>query len=149
MIWAAFYQAKKIPTKSVDHRLDSLRYQELLQDRLVPFYNRNRRLRLIFMQDNAPCHASRSTKGWLNARNIAILDWPSNSPDLNPIENLWGIMVRRIYADGRQYQTRNELQGAIEQAWTEINQETMDNLVLSMENRIFQVINRNGGHTDY
>lgn len=145
MMWAAFCRAERLPMKSVGHRLDSIRYQELLQLRLAPFYNRRRRNRHEFMQDNAPCHASRSTMNWLNQRNIRVLEWPSNSPDLNPIENLWGIMVRHIYAEGRQYQSI----AALQQAWNDINQETIDNLILSMDNRMFQVINRNGGQTDY
>jgi hypothetical protein len=85
----------------------------------------------------------------LTARNINILPWPAYSPDLNPIENLWGILVRRIYAENRQFQTREELQEAILEAWEEIDQRTIDNLVGSMPNRLFQLIQCNGGPIDY
>ena len=101
------------------------------------------------MQDNAPIHVSRSTKAWLRRKNIPLLDWPANSPDLNPMENLWGILVRRIYAENKQYQSVGELKMAIVAAWQSVEQEVIDNLVLSMDNRIFQVINRNGGPIDY
>ena len=73
----------------------------------------------------------------------------ANSPDLNPIENIWGILLRRIYAENKQYQSKEELKQAIQQAWEDLDQETIDNLILSMPNRLFQVINRNGGPTDY
>ncbi len=42
----------------------------------------------IFQQDVAPAHTAKSTKSWLNGHGVSVLDWPANSPDLNPIENL-------------------------------------------------------------
>ncbi len=42
----------------------------------------------IFQQDLAPAHTAKSTKSWLNDHGAGVLDWPANSPDLNPIENL-------------------------------------------------------------
>ncbi len=44
----------------------------------------------IFQQDLAPVHTSKSTKSLLNEHGVGVLDWPANSPDLNPIENLLG-----------------------------------------------------------
>ncbi len=43
----------------------------------------------IFQQDLAPAHTAKSTKSWLNDHGVGVLDWPANSPDLNPIENIW------------------------------------------------------------
>jgi len=58
-------------------------------------------------------------------------------------------MVRRIYDDNRQYQTVDELKEAILQAWNSIPEEIIQNWVASMQNRVFQVINRSGHVTDY
>ena len=102
-----------------------------------------------FQQDNAKIHVSRSTKRWFEAQNIPLLDWPNRSPDLNPMENLWAILARRVYANNKQYETVQELKDAITTAFAELDQEVIDNLVRSMPNRIYQLINRNGVLTDY
>ncbi len=56
----------------------------------------------IFQQDLAPAHTAKGTKSWFNDHGVTVLDWPANSPDLNPIENLWGIVKRKM-KDTRPY----------------------------------------------
>ncbi len=48
----------------------------------------------IFQQDLAPSQTAKGTKSWFNDHGVTVLDWPTNSPDLNPIENIWGIVKR-------------------------------------------------------
>uniref|UniRef100_A0A1I7XFC4 DDE_3 domain-containing protein n=1 Tax=Heterorhabditis bacteriophora TaxID=37862 RepID=A0A1I7XFC4_HETBA len=73
---------------------------------------------------------------WLQDNSVATMDWPSPSPDLNPMENLW-------------FETVKDLQSAIRKAWNEVDKIGIKNLANSMPERIFQAINRNGSCTDY
>ena len=74
-----------------------------------------------------------------------LLDWAACSPDCNPVENIWGILVRRVHEKDKQYQTVQQLKTSIERAWLALEQEILDNLVGSMPNRIFRLIKANGG----
>ncbi len=50
----------------------------------------------IFQQDLAPAHTAKGTKSLFNDHGVTVLDWPANSPDLIPIENLWGVVKRKM-----------------------------------------------------
>lgn len=77
----------------------------------------------ILQQDLAP-HTAKNTKAWINKHGITMLDWSVNSPDLNPIENLWGIVRKRP--------KNKELKGAIKACWSSIAPETCHKWVASM-----------------
>ena len=53
-------------------------------------------IKYIFQQDNAPCHKALRITRFLNENNIKTLEWPSNSPDLNCIENLWSWLDTKL-----------------------------------------------------
>ncbi len=68
-------------------------YQEILEHCMLPSAED---ADFIFQQDLAPAHTAKSTKSWLNDHGVSVLDWPANSPDLNPIEILWCIVKRKM-----------------------------------------------------
>lgn len=144
MVWAAFDATGMLPVIFITTRMDSADYQQLLEENLLPYWVDT----YMFLHDNAPIHASRSTVNWLADKQISVINHPPCSPDLNPIENLFGIIVRDIYEDGRQYQTVDELKNAIVEAFRRVNVNLLSTLAESMKDRIFKLIRASGGHFD-
>ena len=100
------------------------------------------------MQDGAPCHRSKVAKKFLGSNNIDLLEWPGNSLDLNPIENLWTNMKNKV--SEKQPLSGAELLKAIKEVWVkEIFKEYCQSLIESMLRRIKAVIKNRGGHTKY
>ena len=81
--------------------------------------------------------------------NIALIGWPSLSPDLNLVDNMWGILARKVYQNNRQFQTVSELQAAILQGWVDIDVIILKSLIISIPTRIFEVIRHKGYHIKY
>ncbi len=68
-------------------------YQDILEHFMLPSAEQLfKDADFIFQHDLAPAHTAKSTKSWLNDHSVGVLDWPANSPDINPIQNLWGIV---------------------------------------------------------
>ena len=124
-------------------------YTDLLEDVSIPFLDDNMDENAIFQQDNASIHISTHTKSWFKAHNINVLDWQACSPDLNPIENLWGILARRVYADGRQFENTEALKQEIINEWGKIDQDTLKILIYSISDHIFTLATKNGSSTKY
>ncbi len=105
----------------------------------------------IFQHDNAPIHVSNESKKWLSDHIIDVIDWPPYSLALNPIENLWGIVSRKVYADGKQYKnkTLNELKNSIFDGWNKVESDNLHSLVDSMPSQIYELISKQGLKIDY
>lgn len=104
----------------------------------------------VFQHDNAPSHTSRRTKACLDRHNLNVMNWPAQSPDLNPIENLWAIVKRRLKDDNKTL-SRSEITSSFIKIWNrdEEIQATCKRLVESMPRRVASVIENRGGHTKY
>ena len=130
-------------------------YINFLKDNLELWLKKQKvtfRRSIIFMQDNAPSHAAKKTSEYLQQlgfTGIRKMTWPANSPDLNPIENLWSIIKQRLYANGRQFMSKIELWDAFQEMSRGITAEDIMNLTNSMDQRLIQVIAKRGKHISY
>ena len=94
-----------------------------------------------FQQDNDPKHTSRLVQEWLKTNGIDVLDWPPYSPDLNPIENLWSDLKRRV--EKRNPKTLDNLKEYLEEEWRGTDRELVRKLVNSMTHRCQLVLQNN------
>ncbi|GLD57284.1 mitochondrial ubiquitin ligase activator of nfkb 1-A isoform X1 [Lates japonicus] len=82
----------------------------------------------VFQQDNTAVHNARLMRNFFQENNVALLDYPVCSPDLNPIENVWGWMAREVYKNGRQLQTVDALREAIFTTWSNVPTSLLETL---------------------
>ena len=124
-------------------------YQHILWEQLLPTIQEQfGDEQFLFQHDGAPCHKAKVITKWLGEQNIDILGpWPRNSPDLNPIENLWSILKRRV--DKQKPTNSDKLQALIMQEWAAISQDVAQKLIDSMPGRIAEVLKKKGQHCKY
>ena len=103
------------------------------------------------MQDNAPSHAAVATIKDLEERSVRLIYWPSFSPDLNPIERLWNIMKNWIntHYPNNHKTSYDTLRKQVREAWDAIREDTLEELIDTMQERCQDVIDAEGGHTKW
>ena len=147
MVWGCICGSETGMMLRVESTMDKFRYLRVLEDGMVPSAWAMRGLDYIFMHDNAPCHRAHVVRDWLEDQDIAVSSWPAQSPDLNPIENLWDHMERQLVKTPSSNQ--EGLWKNLQKLWSSISPETVQNLVSSMPDRVAAVIKAKGGHTKY
>jgi len=144
MVWGAIKGDGSRMLIRCPDRLDSVSYQSVLDCGLTGLLDDES----IFMHDGAPCHRSRSTVTYLEGRKICLLiDWPPQSPDLNPIENLWAVLKKKV---AKHVPTSSdELWRITEQEWHRINDDVIVRLYESMPQRIKLALDCKGLNIKY
>ncbi len=146
MIWAAMSSAGVGPLCFLKSTVNAAIYQEILEHFMLPSADKlYGDADFIFQQDLAPAHTAKGTKSWFNDHGVTVLDWPANSPDLNPIENLWGIVKRKM-RDTRP-NNADELKATVKETWASIPPQQCHKLITSMPRRIEAVIKAKGAPT--
>ena len=149
MVWAGVGYNGRTELVIIETKNNAKKYVEVLAKYLLPFTHRIIGDKWVLQQDNSSIHTSNLVKDWVNCHNVTLLDWPSLSPELNIIENVWSHLVRMVYSNGRQYNSTNELKIALFESWEQISQNYIQTLVDSMPNRVFDLILKGGHKINY
>ncbi|KAI4903294.1 hypothetical protein NFI96_004871 [Prochilodus magdalenae] len=143
ILWGCFSAKGTGRLHRIVGRMDGAMYREILANNLLPSV---RALKMgrgwVFQHDNDPKHTARATKEWLRRKHLKVLEWPSQSPDLNPIENL----CRELKVRVAQRQPRNlkALEEICMEEWAKISAAVCANLVKNYRKRLISVIANKG-----
>ena len=150
MAWACFSWKGRGALEFLDQgeMMNGVRYRRILEEKLELFMHQHQTSH--FLQDGAPCHRSKVVSEWFRERpNITLIDWPGNSPDLNPIENCWAWMKAQL--ENCKATSIPLLKVEILRLWTlkMDDSQYLRNLVESMPRRLQAVLESSGNATKY
>ena len=144
MVWGGICVAYRTDLIRCSHHVDSREYQSIVSNsRMIDVMNdKYGRGKWLFMQDGAPAHNSRDTQEYFVNEKVCLLPgWPPNSPDLNPIEMIWGIMKRKANWVKK---TEAEMFDYVTEIWNNLDESIVNRLVGSFFDRC-ELVLRTGG----
>jgi hypothetical protein len=148
MVWGCFSATGVGHLHLIEGIMDSKAYMKILDNELRPsakaLFGKKP---WILQQDNDRKHTAQATKDYLEDHNISCMVWPAQSPDLNPLENLWSILDNKC--SDRACKNANSLFEVLLKAWKLLDRELLEKLVDSMPERIEAVIAAKGLPTHY
>ena len=135
MVWGAIgpngYRTKLIQCQG---HVNAQKYIDLLaQNHIIDDVKAHFGENFIWMQDNAPSHMAYDAIMWLHQNIPSMLDWPPRSPDLNPIEQLWNYIKRKI--KGMNFRNANELFNTLSAIWDSIPIDVIHSIYSSFKAR--------------
>ena len=149
MVWGAISANGACYIARMKGGITSKSYVEMLEKVLLEDVKEDLPVDWIFQQDNAPAHNARATRQYLEDEGIHTLEWPPYSPDLNIIENVWGMVSSEVYKDGREYQNADELWESVSEAFLCIPNSSIWHLYESIPNWLMAVLEQRGRRTRY
>jgi transposase len=152
MIWGCItYDGPGYMTK-IDDILDKQLYELILKEELqhsIDWYDYDAS-KVIFQHDNDPKHTAKTVKKYLEEQEYTTMVWPPQSPDLNPIENIWSMVKLRLF---RNYDSPpkgiHDLWDRVQEVWDTLTVEDCRKVIDSMPKRCSDVIKAKGYWIDY
>uniref|UniRef100_A0A8R1I6T3 Tc1-like transposase DDE domain-containing protein n=1 Tax=Caenorhabditis japonica TaxID=281687 RepID=A0A8R1I6T3_CAEJA len=147
MVWGCCSDTSMGPLKRIVGTMDRYVFEDILENTMRPWAKANLGRSWVFQQDNDPKYTSGHVANWFRRRRVDVLEWPSQSPDLNPIEHMWEELERRL----KEVRASNANQkfAQLEAAWKSIPMTVVQTLLDSMPRRCQAVIDAKGYPTKY
>ena len=160
MVWGCFVGTKLCPLASFRGVNTTVTYVTGLRENLLPFLETlppNLKHDFIFQQDNARIHTAQATQAFFAQEALKVMEWPPNSPDMNPIEHLWRVLkaaLHKRYPDSRTLPggpeaVREVLEQRLKEVWQEIGPEVLTVLINSMPSQVKELYQARGWYTHY
>jgi len=147
MVWGMVTPNGILTIKRLHGKIKSQNYLDMLKNFAVVIMKLNMRPHFSFVQDNCTIHKTKEVQNYLQSQNIRLIDWPSRSPDLNIIENMWKVMSDLVY-DAGQPKNLKELEQRLFEAANTINNDkrhVINNLYNGFRHRLTSVLRCQGG----
>lgn len=149
MVWGSMTAAGVVELVRCTNTMNATEYIKVLEElvKKCPKLASRDTTKPTLMHDGAACHTAHVTEAWLKTKNVQVLPWVANSPDLNPIETLWAILARKLR--GQLFPNEDAVWVAVKAAWDAITPAECGRLVASMERRMKAVRKARGHPTKY
>ena len=161
MVWGCFSRAGVGDLVLVDGTMNKEKYLSILEDNMLPSAHRLIGPDFTYQQDNAPCHTAGLIQDWFRDPTPAalqesgvdwsfdVLEWPAQSPDLNPIENLWNAIEEDLKKRAVKPRSKSQLFEEVKISWQNLSPVYLMHLTDSMIHRCRDIIKARGFHIDY
>ena len=150
MVWSCIGMYGVGELVIVDVNLDNIQYMDILSEHLFTSVENifgDRNYPFIFQDDNATPHRARAVRNWFFQHGVNNMHWPAQSPDANPIENIWDDIGRRVLKD--RPLNRQGLIECIYRAWADVSAQRLLTLYDTLPRRMAAIIRSRGYPTKY
>jgi len=142
MVWGMLMPNGLIAVKTLEGKQNAAKYIATIKSFCVPIMNLNIRPKIYLVQDNCSIHVAKQCKEFFKTQHFQIIEWPSKSPDINLMENIWKMLSDIIYSSN-QPKNKEELRKRLFQAVDQINSEKRDistNLYNTFRERLTKIL---------
>lgn len=146
MFWGCISRFGRGPLVVVEGNMNAEKYLKVVNEFFIPELMdwKSKGEDLILMQDGAPCHKAKVVLEHFRDTGFPPLSWPSCSPDLNPIENVWAWVKHKLYMEFRPAETKKELIDNVLRIWEDLDDELCSRYCSNYDKRLHRVVDADG-----
>lgn len=159
-VWGCFCGGGVGHLKEITGNMDAKQYHQILVHHVIPLIKQKTQtepstIAWVFQQDNCSTHTAKTNVEYLSRKaresgcSWSLMEWPSNTPDLNPIENIWAFLKAQLRKYPRPPASKGELFQRLQTEWDKLGPNALRNYVADMPDRIAAVIANRGGSTKW